>query len=325
MAPKKHTIIPRLLLSLLVIVLAGIIIFRQQEVLDWWALRNYQAPVAVQALAGDTTMSAYGKRIFFVNKPQLQNKQAFYKSCEEGETSVVLGCYRPNNGIYILDVDDKRLDGIEQVTAAHELLHAVYDRLNNSERQKIGEQLQSFYAQLNDEQVSEKVDIYRKSGADISNELHSILGTEVSKLSPELEAHYSKYFTDRTKITVYASQYQEVFSSRKKKLQEYDAKLKEIDSLVRINNTKIEELQKSIKEEALRLEQLLKSGNITEYNQRVAAYNRSLVPYRTLIAETNALVAEYKSILDARNQVAAEAQELNKALDSRIQPVESNF
>ena len=34
-----------------------------------------------------------------------------------------------------------------------------------------------------------------------ANELHSILGTEVAELSPDLEEYYAKYFTDRASVT----------------------------------------------------------------------------------------------------------------------------
>lgn len=325
MAPQKRSILPRLLISTLVVGLSVGVIFRQQEILDWWTLRNYDAPVEVQSIATDTTMNNFAKKLFYVHKPQLQNKQTFYISCEEGETTVVLGCYKARNGIYILDVNDERLNGIEQVTAAHELLHAAYDRLSVAKRADINAKLQAFYKNLNNPQIVEKIELYKKNGADISNELHSILGTEVTDLSPELEQYYRTYFTNRSKITAYADQYQEVFTSRKKKLLAYDAQLQEIDTQIKFNTQKVEALQTEIKKESNEINQLLQSGSIAEYNKRVPTYNNSLVPYRNLISQTNNLISQYKTILEERNNVAIEAQELSKALDSRIQPVENNL
>ena len=49
-----------------------------------------------------------------------------------------------------------------------------------------------------------------------------------------------------------------------------------------------------------------------------------IIPFKSLIATTKQLIAEYKTILEERNQVAVEAQELNKALDSRIESSTTN-
>lgn len=319
MNPPKRSKIPRVLVSIILIALAGLVIFKQQDILDWWSLRNYQAPSSIAALANDTSMSPYGKKLFYINQPQLQNKTAFYKSCEEGETTIVLGCYKPKQGIYILDVNDQRLNGIEEVTAAHELLHAAYDRLDNTKKKDIGDKINRFYSTLNDEQIKNKIDIYKKSGADITNELHSILGSEVVTLSPELETYYKNYFTNRSAITTYAQKYQAVFTERKNKLIELDARLSQIETQVKENNVELEKQQAVINADANRLDSLLKQNKIDEYNNGVTEYNKLVVPFKRLVSQTKQLIADYKAILDERNAVAVEAQELNKALDSRIQ------
>ena len=318
MNPPKRSKIGQILFSIVLLLIAGGVIFKQREILDWWTLRNYQVPVAISNIANDTTMSNYGRKLFYVNKPQLQNKVAFYKSCEEGETTVVLGCYKPKQGIFILDVNDERLDGIEQVTAAHEMLHVAYDRLDSTEKQEIGSKLTSLYATLNDEQLQSKIEIYKKSGADIANELHSILGTEQQSLNPELESYYKKYFNDRKSVVAFSQKYQAVFNERKNKLKQLDAQLAEIEAKVKTNNIELDRQQATINAEARRLDLLLQQNKIDEYNSGVIAYNKTIAPFKALVAETKQLIADYKAILEERNRVAAEAQELNKALDSRI-------
>jgi hypothetical protein len=318
MNPPKTSKIPRIILSLFFIGIAGFAIFKQQDILDWWVLRDYQAPASISAIAGDTTMSAYGRRLFYVNKPQLQDKPAFYKSCEEGETTIVLGCYKPKQGIYLLDVEDQRLNGVEQVTAAHEMLHAAYDRLDSSQKKEINSKLNAFYQTMDDEQLKSKIELYKKSGADISNELHSILGTEVQTLSPELETYYQQYFSNRKVVSAFALQYQAVFNQRKERLEALDLRLSEIEKEVQTNNSELDRQQTIINAEAKKLEALLNKGLIDEYNAGVADYNKMLVPYKALVAKTKGLIADYKTTLEERNTVAVEAQELNKALDSRI-------
>lgn len=315
----------RLLGSLLLIAICTGVFWQRQNILDWWNLRNYTPSINAAQLATETTMTNYGRRIFYVQKPELQEKAAFYKSCEEGETTIVLGCFKPNNGIYILNVTDDRLHGVEQVTAAHEMLHAAYARLSYRDQQRLSTQLTNAYAAVRDTNIRSKIDLYRTSGADVSNELHSILATEVAILPDELESYYSKYFSERKKIVNFAVAYQSEFTRRKEMVDTLDAKLKELETTIVANNKALDEQQAAIQAEGKRLDSLLNQGQIEAYNSGVAAYNKSLIPFRSAIAQTKQLVEQYKTILSQRNQVAAEAQELEKALDSRIQTTIKNI
>lgn len=326
MEPKKRSNIPRLLFWMSLVVVIALGIFKQQDIFDWYVLRGYTPPAALQNIASETTMNEEGRKLFFVNKPELQDKAAFYKSCEEGETTIVLGCYKPNDGIFVLNVTDARLEGIMQVTSAHEMLHVAYERLSSKEKERINAELDTVYNSLNDPQLTEKIGVYKNSGADIHNELHSILGTEVAKLSPALETHYKKYFINRAAVTAFSAKYQAVFQERRDKLAQYDTDLVRLEGLVRTNNAILDTDQASITAENGRLDALLKADRIEEYNAAVPAYNARVSEFKTLLAQTKQYVAEYKTTLDTRNQVALEAQELNKALDSRIETVvESNF
>jgi hypothetical protein len=317
MQPKRHPIF-RGFVWLFVVGLLTLGFWNRQNILDWWQLRGYEAPVTIASLATDTTMTDKGRKIFYIQRPAVQEKATFYKSCEEGETSIVLGCYKPPRGIFLLQVDDARLAGVEQVTAAHEMLHAAYARLSNKERMHINELVNEAYAHLNNPAISDKVNLYKQSGADVVNELHSILGTEVSQLPPELEAYYGRYFESRQKIVAFSDKYQAVFTERKKRVADLDAQLAQIEKQVTTNNASLSSQEAAIRAEGQRLDKLLQEQKIAGYNQGVAAYNQSLVPFRNLLNQTRNLVEQYKTILAERNQVAQEAQELNKALDSRI-------
>ncbi len=301
----------------------GLAIFKQQEIVDWWRLRDYSPSANVSELAKETTMTDFSKRVFYSNDPQVQDKMQFYVSCEENETIVVLGCYKPKTGIYLLNVDDPRLEGIEQVTAAHELLHAAYERLSESKRKEVNSHLQEVYGNLKDDQLKSKIDQYKQRDADISNELHSILGSEVATLNPYLETYYAKYFSNRAEIVGFAKKYQTVFDERKTKLKQYDSQLSEIVAQIEPIDTELQRQVKIINDESDRLNNLKKEGNISEYNAGVPAYNALLVPYRTLYTKRERLFTQYETLLAERNKLAAEAQELNDAIDSRIKTAPS--
>ena len=319
MQPQKRFRLSRFLFSISLVVLVGVGFWQRQNMIDWYQLRGYEAPIPIAALATKSEMSDKARRIFYVNKPEIQEKATFYKSCEEGETAVVLGCYKPRNGIYLLKVDDQRLAGVEEVTAAHEMLHAAYGRLDVRQQRRIAKLLNDAYANISDASISDKVALYKQSGADVTNELHSILGTEVAKLPPELETYYQQYFGNRQTVVTFAAHYQAEFTSRKNKVIAYDKQLADIEQQVNSNNKDLDTQQAALQAESARLDALLKNGDIAEYNAGVGAYNQSIVPFRNLLSQTRGLVEQYKTILAERNAVAVEAQELNKALDSRIQ------
>src|SRR5665213_1897181 len=100
-----------------------------QDISDWFKLRNYTPPASVKAFAVADTMTPYAIHMFYINHPAVEsNVSAFRAKCAIAEQTIVLGCYRGlEQGIEIYNVKDPRLNGVQQVTAAHEMLHAAYD------------------------------------------------------------------------------------------------------------------------------------------------------------------------------------------------------
>ncbi len=113
-----------------------LIYLNAQALSDWWQLRGYSPPATVTSLAAQDTMTSYATHVFYVNRPDIEsNASQFRNECQETEKTIVLGCYHSNQeGIFVYNVQDSRLAGVEQVTAAHEMLHAAYDRLSSKDR-----------------------------------------------------------------------------------------------------------------------------------------------------------------------------------------------
>ena len=276
---------------------------------DWSRLRNYEAPAAIQQLATDTTMNESARQLFYVQHPQLNDRSNFRNNCDEfGEQTIVLGCYVPQTGIFIFDVDDPRLQGVEQVTAAHEVLHAAYERLSASERVRVDKLTQDTYATITDARIKETVEGYRKRDPTVvANEMHSILGTEVKSLPKELEDYYAKYFTNRAQIAIYAEKYEGALTERRQKAETIQLELEGL-------KTEIEQLQNTLSAQQKDLDHdrptVKTQAEANAFNVRVASYNASIRELNSMINHFNALVDEYKTI-------SVEAQELYKALDSR--------
>lgn len=299
------------------------IVLRQDDVVDWWILRGYDPPAAIEQLAIDTTMTDLGQRYFYVYQPELLGRDMFRQRCTVAEKSIVLGCYVTRQGIYIFDVTDEQLTGIRQVTAAHEMLHVAYERLSADEQRRIDRLNLEVFDQLEDERVKRTIDAYRqRDPAIVANELHSILPTEVRELTPELEAYYAQYFEDRLQVVAFAEQYADVFESARDRVDSLDQQLRdkrqEIDSLEANLDTQAAVLE----QDRSRLNQLLADDDITAYNNGVDAFNRNVNIYNTLVNQLQELIDRYNALVAERNQAIVAYESLTESIDSGPPPID---
>lgn len=302
-------------------ILAAVVvaIFNRQAIADWWTLRDYSPPARVAKLADDTTMLADTRRLFYVNKPSLDDKDVFNQHCQTTEQSIVLGCFVEHTGIFILDVKDPRLSGVHEVTAAHEVLHAAYDRLSGSEREHIDSLTTQFFATVTDERIKKVVENYRqKDPGIVPNELHSILGTEVENLSSELEAYYAQYFGDRKQIVALSKQYEKTFIDLRNQVSSYDEQLTALKADIDTGQTEAGVRIAWLDSERERMDELLRNNETQQYNAAVAGFNQRVNDYNALVQRVRSLVSQYNSLVEKRNAVATEEQDLVHAIDSNF-------
>ena len=316
-----------LTLAILVVCLAAVatVIFERRNILDWYALHNYQAPANVAALATQDTMTLYARKVFYVNHPAIDQKAAFNSECPNngGEQTIVLGCYHSDQaGIFLLNVSDPRLEGVEQVTAAHEMLHAAYDRLSNSERSKIDAMLLDYYHNdLHDSRIINTIAAYKKTEPnDLVNEMHSVFGTEVADLPTGLEQYYKRYFTDRAQITVYAAQYQNEFISRQSEVAADDSELASLKNQIDSDEADLKTEQVQIQNQQSQLANERGSDPLA-YNAAVPAYNSQVNAYNAEAGTVQSLINQYNLLVTSRNAVALEEDQLANDLSSSVSPI----
>lgn len=296
-------------------------ITHRQAIQDYLALQNYSPSVRIAALADDTTMKDATRRVFYINHPELNDKSEFRRNCLDTERSIVLGCYIENNGIYLLDVADQRLNGMIQVTAAHEVLHAEYDRLSDEERSRVDRLTDDFFAGMSDERIKTTIEQYRaEDPSKVPGELHSILGTEVRTLSTELESYYSRYFADRSQIVKFSENYEQTFVDLDNQVKKYDEQLESLKETIESNRVEIEGQSNEIELQKSRLDALLNSDRTDEYNAAVPAFNAEVGSHNRLLERTRSLIAEYNEIVEKRNAIVTTEQELVEAIDSNVVP-----
>jgi hypothetical protein len=263
-------------------------------------------------------MTPDARRLFYVYRPQLDDKDSFGTHCPENEQTIVLGCYVLHRGIYLYQVPDNRLRGVTEVTAAHELLHAQYDRLSSKDKAKVDSLTAETLKGITDERLLQTIDNYRKKDSSVvPNELHSILGTEVRNLPPELEAYYKRYFTNRGAIVDFADAYKGEFTQREQQVATIDTQLADIKKQIDALNTSLESQQTALKNQYNSMQQQKSSGQFEQYNAQVPIYNQAVNSYNVDVNRQRSLVTQYNTLVEQRNNLAVEENQLIKALDSR--------
>jgi hypothetical protein len=177
----------------------------RDRVSDQFTVWNFTPTAAIADYAKRSTMTEEGRFLFYASRPSVASGTDFDTACATHQEGVgILGCYLPvDRSIHLFDVTDKRLDGLEEVVASHEMLHAAWDRMSEDERAKLAPLLEAEVAKRPDDTaLAETLAFYATAEpGERLNELHSILGTEYTDLSPQLEAHYAEYFADRKAVT----------------------------------------------------------------------------------------------------------------------------
>jgi hypothetical protein len=207
-------------------------------------------------------LSSLGELYLLASLAKVVPAYEFQRYCTRSEPGIgVLGCYNlRDQRIYLYDVTDPRLTSMEPVVAAHEMLHAAWDRLTLEEQERLSVLLEEGFAMLpENHELRSRIKNYEASNpASRIPELYAILGTEIAVLPTELEEHYRNYFDDRGKSVQLAEQFYAVFETL---VEERDALVGNLESRA----TEIEDLKFTYEEAAAVLRQ-----DVLAFNEKAA-------------------------------------------------------
>ena len=217
-------------------------------------------------------------------------------------------------------MNNGQLDGTLEVTAAHEMLHAAYQRLNWFERQAVDAMVKAQYGKLKDDEGLKEIMKYysqAEPGSEI-NELHSILGTTVETLDSDLDEYYRQYFIDRPKVVALNSAYNKVFGDLKQQATELESRIKSIGPPLELDLAGYEADLQQLELDIDSFNQQATSGSFLSqavFNaSRTALVARvdALDGRRALI---NARVAAYNADVKALNSLSVQANDLYKSIN----------
>ena len=295
-----------------------------------------------------TAMTPEATRLFYRQTPAIEPKPVFAQSCSKinhaAEELVALGCFRSSTQsgriisgkIYIQSITDARFDGIMEVTAAHEMLHAVYVRLSRPEQQDLGDRLEEAALRVKDTRLAGVLKRYKETDRELyRNELHSHLGTELGDLGDEvLEKHYRRYFTDRNQVILLAKKSQTSFRQLDNKAQTLKTELDRLEADLKADKQSIKNADQALLATQQSIDSLKSSlmtlknqaddssgANFTSlaqqfestkstYNIRVQDYNAQVQTHQSEVDKFNQKVDEYKQKVANYNAIAKEERSL---------------
>lgn len=309
------------------LIVAGWLFINRVYVIDQLTVWQFEPSRAVQTITERAELSDRGRFYFYASKPEVDEASVFNQQCKKQEEhSAILGCYAARR-IFIYNVANAQLDGIKEVTAAHELLHAAWDRLDKAEKERLGALLDKAYTKIGTDELEERMAYYaRTQPGERANELHSIVGTETADLGEELEAYYAQYFTDRQQIVTFHQNYASLFTQIEQRAKAVEAEMATLTSQIESGSASYN----------AGVSQL--NADITSFNSR--AQNDGFNSITAFYAERNALISRSDSLEAQRNEInqqvasyntlraeleslSAESEALNRSIDSSLAPAPS--
>jgi len=310
---------------LIIVILLGLGLYKHDAIADWAKLRNYQPPTDISHLASEDTMTPSALHIFYINHPLLITSNAtFTQDCSQVEQTIVLGCYLSGeSGIYLRQVTDSRLSGVEEVTAAHEMLHGAYERLSSSDKNYINGLLTDYYQHdLHDQRIIDTMNDYKKTEPnDVVDEMHSVFGTEIANLPQPLENYYQRYFTNRSAVTAFADSYEAEFTTRLNQIKDYESQLASLKQQIDSEEQSLDAQHAQIQADRASLDSLRGSrgsGQVDQYNARVASFNQEVEAYNSGVNRLKTDIDSYNALVDAHNQLAQQVRGLYSSLGTDL-------
>jgi chromosome segregation ATPase len=300
-------------------------------------------------------MTALAKRTFYRQKPQIKPQKEFFQHCKVPDQTIMLGCYvrrGTNSNIVIQQVTDERMNGMMEVTAAHEMLHAAYDRFTQIKKDELSPHLVEAAKRVKDKRLLSVLKDYKAKDLDLYyNELHSHLGTELTDLgSPKLDKHYKRYFNDRRQVLALAQQSVSSIKAIDDKTDSLKPQIEALEKELKVMETQLNQSEADLKGSRQNLESLEANLNSTkqtaesaiqqgagnvqqliaqfeqqksEFNRTVDIHNDNVQRQKDNVANFNDRFKLYEAKIDEYNKAAKEGRAILEPLKGRKMATDS--
>lgn len=290
------------IISAVLVVLATWVFLNRQLVLDQLSVWSFQPTEEVITISKSVQFTDKGRFIFYATAPTVESQGSFNKKCPRQEPgSPILGCYTSDDRIYIYDITNENLKGMEEVTAAHEMLHAVWVRTSEADKQKLSKELREEYRKIDNSELKKRMEYYQRTEpGEFANELHSILGTEIEPLSDSLRSYYEQFF-DRSTVLALHKQYNTVYKGLYSRADELYSRMETLSVTIQGRSRNYD----------VAVSQL--SADIASFNRR--ANSNGFATQGQFNAERNALIARTGQLDSQRQAINSDINQYNEYYD----------
>ena len=315
---------------LLVVALVAFVMMHRQELKDRFAAIGFEVSPQVADLSESLQLTDAGLRIFTATHPTIDGSQHFNEQCAEvdhSEQGHVLGCYAGDR-IHLFDVTDERVSGIVEVTAAHELLHAVWARMGEGDRTLMTAKLREVYDDLvpSHPELAERMSVYEHlSDTAFANELHSVFGTEVRELTPWLEDHYAQWFEQRSDLIDGFDTYHTVFQELQQQADHLQSEMTALRADVEARKQSYGQAVEAFNVDASAFSADVAAGTYAEDPDAQTAVAGALTERRAALdielADLQGDIDRYNGLRHDLQQLSEVSAELDEQLNSDLAPI----
>ena len=313
---KQHYLKWIVLFVLVVIVIA--IILNRAWIYDWFRGVAYRPTAEMISIRDKLNLTWRGNFLFNATQPELNKADDFNANCRQDEGEVaVLGCYTAGN-IYVYDIADTKLDGIRELTAAHELLHAVWARMGSKERENLRPILQQVY-QNNLSVLKDDIETYADD--EWIEEIFVRAGTEIKKLPDVLEKYYAEIFDDQDAVVDFYESYIAVFREIKMKMEGLASEIEVLRDSINVKMTEYENKVNQLEVDITRFNNCAETAGCFATEAEFYVQRNTLVARESEINllndEIDNMIDDYNLKVDEYNADALESRKLQNMINSK--------
>ncbi len=309
-------------LALLILVAAGVV-WKGSWIYDYYRAQTYQPSSEMARIRESLNLTEQGKFLFNASQPELDSAADFNTNCQSNNSEMaVLGCYTVGT-IYVYNIDSAELDGIRELTTAHELLHAVWARMSEEEKSALNSALAEVRA-TNSAKLEEEIGTYDASES--QEELYVRAGTEVANLPETLEQHYAKIFRDQDAVVAYYDRYIGVFQSLQTELDSLAAEMETAKTTIDLKTKEYEKRSGQLNADIVSFNSCAEVVGCFETEAEFSAERAELVmeqeALEVLYEELNGLITDYNAKVERYNTGVTRGEKLNTLINSNAKPKE---
>lgn len=319
----RRTAALAILFVLATIITAGAL--NRDLIYDYYRSVSYQPSEEMKEIRKDLGLTEYGTFLFNAVQPELDEAEEFNQICRQNDDEIaVLGCYTMGT-VFVYNIDEESLAGIKELTTAHELLHAVWARMGESEQQEFASVLVRVFNE-NKNILEEEITIYDPDRQ--REEIFVRAGTEIKELPEVLENKYAEVFKDQDKIVDFYNSYISVFNDARDKINVLEKLMNDLNTeigtkMVQYGNWN-ETLNNKIVDfnDCAMIEGCFKDevDFYTKRDQLIAEQER----LDDFNEEINGLIKEYNSMVNEYNDSVIESKKLQDLVNSNSETKKIN-